>query len=385
MAVGETQAEAERPLIEDPRVRVLRSSEIDLSAVPALPSGPLPRHWVVVVEHVDPETEAALPQESDPEAECSAWVRQLYLRMAIDRDSLVSGVLESLACPVCQNQIRVELPPPRDTPDPEHAQCPDCAAHLRRTKGTIDWEPVPSPQCQLCVFCGAKADSHEHVIPKWISKRLAINDQLAPEDAFLVGITRRRQPVSLASYRARIFCVGCNTHFKHLEDEVIPLLVPMAKGVSVALNRDSQALLALWANKTAIALVTANAELRQAIPATHRRAVRQGHIADDTWVGFFSWTGGPVLSVGRGDIRDKAGVAEGRESYMATFAFSKIAFSVMGLSEPIRPDEVIDLEPFPVQQFWPTKAQLLHWPAPSSADNRLLPVLLNSVPVRTLS
>lgn len=115
------------------------------------------------------------------------------------------------------------------------------------------------------------------------------------DTAFIRGVERRKQPISFASFRSRIFCKPCNKHFKHLEDAVIPLMVPMAKGRFVSLDPDSQALLALWASKTAVAVIAATApQLREVVPIDQRRSVREGgRPGDETWVGHFPWRGSP--------------------------------------------------------------------------------------------
>ncbi len=189
---------------------------------------------------------------SNPEERCERDTRQFYLKMAIDPDLLTSGVIEEFPCPKCLRKVRLELPPPRETSYPQNAQCPHCGGHLQRDRGALQWAVIEHPPTPypLCRFCLAPANSREHVVPAWISKRLGINEFLSAEDAFVApGGTRRSQDISFANYRARVMCADCNGHFKHLEDAVIPLLVPMAQGLTLSLDRGSQELLALWAKQ----------------------------------------------------------------------------------------------------------------------------------------
>lgn len=79
LTVAETQKEAEQQVLaEAPGIQILRSREIDLSGLPPLRSGPLTEHWVVVVQHPDPDKEAKLPQHDDPEDHCERETRLLY-------------------------------------------------------------------------------------------------------------------------------------------------------------------------------------------------------------------------------------------------------------------------------------------------------------------
>ena len=76
LTVADTREEAEQQIrAEAPEVEILRSREIDLGGLPPLVSGPLPKHWVVVVQHPDPDEEAKLPQHDDPEDHCERETR----------------------------------------------------------------------------------------------------------------------------------------------------------------------------------------------------------------------------------------------------------------------------------------------------------------------
>ncbi len=245
-ATGATRDEAEAQVdAEKHQVRITKCREIDLSGLPPLRSGPLPRHWVIVVEDLTPELAAERPQQEDPEGECERQTRQLYLTMATDPELLSSGSVETFPCPSCEEEVRLELPPRREKPHPGHTNCEACGAHLELVEGGWRWE-LGSPRPKRdgrCIFCGAKADSMEHVIPRWISKRLGIRSIISMEGSIQPGPHPRRQPISFASYRALIFCAGCNEHFaRSLEDAVIPILVPMARGLTLSFAEAERAL-----------------------------------------------------------------------------------------------------------------------------------------------
>lgn len=242
--------------------------------------------------------------------------------------------------------------------------------------------PRPKPY-PTCIFCGAKANSREHAIPKWMAKRLGIKEFL-PGDNFGSRVTLRKQPVSFASFRARIFCSSCNTHFKHLEDSVIPLIVPMATGRVLSIGPENQSLLALWATKTAIALTVATApEYSDTIPLQHRSSVRfENRPPDTVWVGYLPWRGNTVFSVGEGDVRHDNGSSGSYRIYGSIFAFGQMAFSVIGFIDSLDSRDVIDGDRPAVRQFWPPIApRLIDWPpaAPATSD---LARVLGFVPLR---
>lgn len=374
-AIGATREEVEAQVeAEKHQVRITKCREIDLSGLPPLASGPLPRHWVVVVEDLTPELAAQRSQHADPEGECERQMRQLYLTMATDPELLSSGTIETFACPSCGEEVRLELPPEPEKAHPGHANCGACGAHLELVESGRRWElgTARPKRGGSCIFCGARADSLEHVIPRWISKRLGIRDIISMEGSIQPGPHPRRQPVSFASYRALIFCTGCNTHFKQLEDAVIPILVPMARGLTLSFGEAERALPARWCLKTAIALISAEPGDEEKVPLAHRRALREeDRILADTWIGIFRWQGEPVIMTGEGITRNQRRPALVREGYAAMLAFEGFGFYVTAFNEPIGPGAQLAGARPPMIRIWPPRGGFTHWPPPVT-DNRVL-------------
>jgi hypothetical protein len=334
---------------------------MDLSSVPALASAPLPRHWAVVFELTDPEREAQQPQPVDPEGEAERALLSLYTQTAIDPSLLSTGTMELFPCPACGAEVRAELPPSHE-PRPEYySACRGCGAHLTRLPADLMWSVKPvRPKPASCLCCDDPANSAEHVIPEWVSKQLGVRDV-----AYMVEETderawRRKQPISFASYKARILCKSCNQHFGLLEEAVIPLLVPMARGMPVSLGVESRALLALWAAKTGLMLSAAEPELRGTIPRAHGQAIRSGVVPPGVWVGIFEWAGGVSLSTSRTVVEGPWGATE---TYRAILAFAKLGIVVTGLSTPDTPKAVVADRAGRLHQFWPPRGALVHWAA----------------------
>jgi hypothetical protein len=385
--ISESQAEAEAQVDEvQYKVRILRCRKIDLSGLPPLGSGPLPTHWVVVVEDLSPELEAERPQQDAPEEECERGIRLMYLQMATDPDLLVTGTQEGFDCPACGEMISFDGPPPRERkkPDSGHRDCPKCGTHLTFDGPNDRWQvfvPPTKPE-KRCIFCGARADSMEHVIPAWIAKQLAIKGKIEPRNAMQIGRAPRRQPISFASYRARIFCAGCNKHFHHLEDEVIPWLVPMARGVPMSLGAESQAVIARWAVKTAMALLSAEPGDQDIVPLSHREALRdEGRVLADTWVGFFRWHGPPTLITGEGTAPFVHSDGRTVDEYSALLAFEGLGFYVTAFHEDLPSGLSLAGDRAPMFSFLPTRTDIVHWPPPMT-DDRMLPALLNWSPLQ---
>jgi hypothetical protein len=67
-----------------------------------------------------------------------------------------------------------------------------------------------TPQ-RTCVFCGDPANSREHVIPEWLSKRMAIRDlSFQPAHYSNVEGYEVRPPIKCATLKTRQVCKGCN-------------------------------------------------------------------------------------------------------------------------------------------------------------------------------
>jgi hypothetical protein len=355
-------------------VRIVSCREVDLSELPPLQK-PLPRHWVVVVEDLTPELAAQRPQHDDPEEECERTTRQMYLAMATDPELLSTGSVEMFPCPSCEEEVRIELPSARERPHPGHFSCPHCRAHLQLAASGHRWEIAPPGEKRdgRCIFCEAKANSKEHVIPEWISKQLGIKQVISMEGSIQPGPRPRRRPISFGSYRAPIFCASCNTHFKHLEDSVIPLIVPMAKGLTFSLGAQERELLARWSVKTATALLSAEPGDQEAVPLGHRKALRERDtILADTWVGIFRWHGEPVIMSGDGIARNKKQPGLVQQTYGAMLAFEGFGFYMTAFNEPIGPGARLTGDQPPMLSIWPPRSGLVHWPGPLT-DNRVLP------------
>lgn len=221
--------------------------------------------------------------------------------------------------------------------------------------------PKPYP---VCVFCGAKADSREHAIPKWIAKRFGLREVELTEIEISTSVTRRKQAIRVSSFRARVFCRECNKHFKHLEDAVIPLIEPMGKGRPIVLGADSQRLLALWSAKTAVAIAAAGApEFRDVVPVEHRASIRYKDLApDNCWIGWFPFGGTTHLYAGSGTVTDE-GVDPPVEYavYSFVFTFAQLGFKVEGYSARF-PRHVLDGDRQTMKQLWPEKTDMLVWP-----------------------
>lgn len=233
-----------------------------------------------------------------------------------------------------------------------------------------------------CVFCGERATSREHVIPAWVSKRLGLGGELrAVEIAGFEGTHDTRQ-ASVTNFRRRIFCKACNQHFKDLEDAVIPILEPMARGHSVTLGVDDQRLLALWGAKTGIAIVAPVPETGDLVPLDHRLTVRQKDTPHaQQWVGYSAWQGGVCAIIGDHTLT----VPEddhGFRAYQGVLTFGAVALKLFGLIQ-VPPGRVLDADWPSIKRVWPERGGELQWPPDAPPTTRReLAKFIHLVPTR---
>lgn len=107
-----------------------------------------------------------------------------------------------------------------------------------------------------CIFCGARADSYEHVFPDWINKLIetegveSVRFDVADGAVEQVSSHPAKHPASL---RAKIVCARCNHGWmSDLETVASGLLGPMMTGQPTVLDMPQQLLAAAWAVKLAM-------------------------------------------------------------------------------------------------------------------------------------
>lgn len=125
---------------------------------------------------------------------------------------------------------------------------------------------------RYCIFCGATADSREHLLPEWLqqvfpSKELAIYHRT-------VGGEKKTWETKRFSQTAKVVCESCNHGWmSRLENEAKPILTPaIARVEPCAFDLRSQWIAAQWAAKTCFVMQRQTPE--PVAPSTHPFLVR---------------------------------------------------------------------------------------------------------------
>lgn len=117
----------------------------------------------------------------------------------------------------------------------------------------------------LCIFCGNRANSREHVWPMWLARIIA---KLPGENKILFNIRtneqgeRSRWKSTKPEIVTKNVCkAGCNEGWmSDLEKDVAPILRPMISGKEQTLTGKQQAIITIWLLKTAMVLDSTSPE-----------------------------------------------------------------------------------------------------------------------------
>jgi hypothetical protein len=169
-----------------------------------------------------------------------------------------------------QRSIAEPLVRSSDVPSTEAiARIVTALAANRKPEGQRVGRTLP-PMPRRCVFCGAPADSQEHVWPNWAALMLADEGPLP----HLHQITQEGRPDEERNYSkdaytvtVGVVCAGCNNGWmSDLESRAKPHLEPMLRGHGRALHESGLRTLATWALKTAMMAEHMHGAQRRAIP-----------------------------------------------------------------------------------------------------------------------
>ncbi|RST25311.1 hypothetical protein EF908_00350 [Streptomyces sp. WAC04770] len=134
-----------------------------------------------------------------------------------------------------------------------------------------------------CVFCGARANSKEHVVPQWLTRQIPTAARTADESWGRYddgGNLHMLPPRKAGTTTVKCVCTSCNSGWmSSLEAGVQPFLYDLMIGErTLSLSTEQQGVLAAWALKTLMMLVQTQPEkYRSAISAADHTLLGQNH------------------------------------------------------------------------------------------------------------
>jgi hypothetical protein len=225
---------------------------------------------------------------------------------------------------------------------------------------------------RVCMFCGGRPVTLEHVFPDWLGKALPRVRQINVTD------DEYRPIWSLGSFNInkKIVCKPCNTGWmSHLEGIVRPLLAdPILYGSALTMTAAQQKQVAMWAVKTGMVLESYRKDHPfKYIPDWHARwMVEHPEPPADTTVWMFGRVpdfrpeGTPdfVFTRSVGIVRKEPPHIP--QAYISTFAIGHVGFQIFGADSRLD-DPPQGIEPTPFLQehtirLWPSPTDGVRWP-----------------------
>jgi len=233
---------------------------------------------------------------------------------------------------------------------------------------------------ELCVFCGERAGSREHVIANWLDGPLNASHPVGT-GMLRIGLTHRFTPAPGSAEAPREWnprgpdlvttnvCDGCNTGWlASLENLVKPLLTPLVLGHSSAMGSEDQQVLAMWCYKTTLLMQLVRGSGHERLIPLERycELYKSRRPPSDTriWLGTVN-LGGNILH----DVATEVQMTTLRSSmpgYLALLTLGRVLVLCGGRCREA--DEPMRVETRSIGKtlvaLWPASIRALQWPPP---------------------
>lgn len=171
------------------------------------------------------------------------------------------------------------------------------------------------PNIQHCVFCGAKGTTYEHVFSRWTHKFMLprqpgkATSVVGKEYLDRSELVDGKLPGAMRDWQVKCVCGGtrqtCNGGWmKDIEDEAMPVLVPLIQGKRARLSPKDQQIIATWASLKSIISEYGLGGHVTVHPSQRRRMMRKGLPPASrwgVWIGYYErkkwvpeWIGRPL-------------------------------------------------------------------------------------------
>lgn len=239
---------------------------------------------------------------------------------------------------------------------------------------------------RTCVFCGAPADSQEHVWPNWAAPMLADQGPL-PHLHQIIQEGRpneeRRYSKDAYSVTVGVVCERCNNGWMSaLEERAKPYLETMLRGRGRELHEGGLRTLAAWALKTSMMVEHMHGAKRHIIPRDeYAQLYEDGEPSERVRIWMATYEGTNAAAVGSmwglDAETNETGAREwdpdrgARDIWGATIVFGPAVFQVFGTTIlPLL--EGLELNARTTHRIWPYAGDFTWTPWPGFNDQELM-------------
>ena len=216
------------------------------------------------------------------------------------------------------------------------------------------------PRPRTCIYCDAKADSLEHVIPKWIPTHFGLSGEVVTHNR-AIGMNRWKG-VLFGDFASRIYCDSHHKLINRLIENraTRELIKRVFLGEATTLTRAEQTRLAAWAAKTCYAQ-WGMVRRRWGIPVGHRQHLLEtGEPHPSVFVSISHCTGDRVRVIfARTEMTSPTG--ERSHYYDFVLAIGELAFKVWGPTSRVKEAAYKSPTSF-ATRVWPIREEVARWP-----------------------
>ncbi|MCP4539890.1 MAG: hypothetical protein GY832_22350 [Chloroflexi bacterium] len=233
---------------------------------------------------------------------------------------------------------------------------------------------------RTCIFCQEQASSKEDIWPQWLTKRFPLSNASrmeAERGGHKLGTWQINTPQLLLS---KCVCRNCNNGWmSQLEQEMKPIVDSILDERLKVLDVSSQAVIAVWATKTAMVLETLYPKREFFYSEIERQCMHAvSAIPERTSIWIAQCVNQPnIYSAGK-DLQTASGDSEAK-AYVTTMAFGSLAFQVVSIRSSANLSREIpityDLREGPwdevLLQVWPLILHSQQWPPSQGLNGEL--------------
>ena len=228
-----------------------------------------------------------------------------------------------------------------------------------------------------CIFCQERASSKEDIWPLWLTERFPLSDasyMYGERGGYKLGTWQNKNSRLLLS---KCVCQNCNNGWmSKIESEMKPIVNSIHDEHFRVLDVPSQAVISVWAIKTAMALESLYPEREYFYSEYDRQYLRRiSAIPERTTIWIAKCVNQPNIYSTAKDLHTAQGGNEVK-AYLTTMAFGSLALQILSLKTPVEfPKETsitYDTQDGPwnqtLLQVWPLSQYTQQWPPTYGLD-----------------
>jgi hypothetical protein len=243
----------------------------------------------------------------------------------------------------------------------------------------------------LCIYCGARAGSTEHIIatrfldllrqdPRGLMLPIPLTITLPGGVVRRISGKKNKRGKYTLEYTTRV-CGRCNSGWMNdIDTNAYPYLKEMIQGRAVSLDRQAQTAVASWIAKVVVTARSSPHDRSWIDPGWTDQLYQRRLPPVDWYVWIEKYVGGAPLFFQQEDVSvvtpavspavDQRRTIRG-QGVAATLVLGYLGVQILGISEV----KLLNSDPQPLTRIWPVVSEAVHWPGMTHIDDSHLALL----------